>query len=62
MIRRNNTHMLLLDGPLEGKLCRGRLTNITEWTGMRYEELVRIVQDREPWKIMTANLLKEDDT
>ena len=27
---------------------------------MRYEDLVRLAQDREPWKIMTANLLKED--
>ena len=67
MIRRNNIHMLLLEGPLEGKLSRGRprmewLTNITECTGMRYEDLVRIAQDRDPWRIMTANLLKEDGT
>ena len=67
MTRRNNIHRLLLEGPLEGKVCRGRprtewLTNVTEWTGMRYEELVRIVEDREPWRIMTANLLKEDGT
>ena len=53
MVRRNNIHRLLLEGPLEGKLSRGRprtewLTNITEWTGMRYEDLVRIAQDREP--------------
>ena len=34
----------------------------TETTGMRYEDLVRLVQDREPWRIMTANLLKEDGT
>ena len=26
------------------------------------EDLVRIAQDREPWRIMTANLLKEDGT
>ena len=25
-----------------------------------YEYLVRLAQDREPWRIMTANLLKED--
>ena len=60
MIRRNNIHRLLLEGPMEGKLSRGRprtewLTNITEWTGVRYE-------DREPWRIMTANLLKGDGT
>ena len=67
MIRRNNIHRLLLEGPLEGKRSRGRprtewMTNITEWTGMRYEDLVRLAQDREPWRIMTANLLKEDGT
>ena len=27
-----------------------------------YEYLVRLAQDREPWRIMTANLLKEDGT
>ena len=67
MIIRNNILRLLLDGPLQRKLSRGRprtewLTNITERTGMRYEDLVRIAQDREPWRIMTANLLKEDRT
>ena len=67
MIRRNNIHRLLLEGPLEWKRSRGRprtewMTNITEWTGMRYEDLVRLVQDRETWKIMTANILKEDGT
>ena len=29
MIRRNNIHRMLLEGPLEGKLNRGR--PITEW-------------------------------
>ena len=67
MIRRNNIHRLLLEGPLEGKRSRGRprtewITNITEWTGMPYEDLVRLAQDREPWRITTANLLKEDGT
>ena len=67
MIRRNNIHRLILEGPLEGKISRGRprtewMTNITEWTGMRYEDLVRLAQDRESWRIMTANLLKEDGT
>ena len=39
MTRRNNILRLLLEGPLEGKVSRGRprtewITNITEWTGM----------------------------
>ena len=67
MIRRNNIHRLILEGPLEGKITRGRpitewMTNITEWIGMRYEDLVRLGQDREQWRVMTANLLQEDGT
>ena len=67
MIIRNNIHRLLLEGPLEGKRSRGRprtewMTNITEWTGKRYEDLERLAQDREPRRIMTASLLKEDGT
>ena len=67
MIRHNNIHRLLLEGPLEGKRSRGRprtewMTIITEWTGMRYEDVVRLAQDREPWMIITTNLLKEDGT
>ena len=65
MFRRNNR--LLLESPLEGKRSRGRprtewMTNITEWTGMRYEDLVRLDQDWEQWRVMTANLLQEDGT
>ena len=64
-IRRNNIHRLiwsLLEGPQAGKISRGRprtewMTNITERTGMRYEYLVKLAQDR----ITTANLLKEDE-
>ena len=49
MIRRKNIHRLILEGPLEGKVSRGRprtewLTNITDWTGMQYEDLVRLAQ------------------
>ena len=67
MIRRNTIDRLLLEGPLERNRSRRRpstewMTNITEWTGMRYEDLARRAQDREPWMIMTANLLKEDGT
>ena len=67
MIRRNNIHRLILEGPLEGEISRGRprtewITNITEWTGMRYEDLARLAQGRELWRIMTAHLLKEDGT
>ena len=36
--------------------------DITEWTGMQYEDLVRLAQDQEQWRAMTANLLQEDGT
>ena len=38
------------------------MTNIKEWTGMRYVDLMRLAEDREPWRIMTAHLLEEDST
>ena len=65
-LRRNNIHRLILEGPLEGKISRGRprtewMTNITERTGMRCEDLVRLAQDREQWSVMTTNL-QEDGT
>ena len=65
MIRRNNNHRLMLEGPLEGTRIRGRpewMTNTTEGTRMRYEDIVRLAQEREPWRIMAVNLLKEDGT
>ena len=67
MIRRNNIHRLILEDPLERKISRGRprtgwLTNVTEWTVNKYENLLRLAQDREPWRIMTAHLLEEDGT
>ena len=67
MVRRNNIHRLILEGPLEGKISRGRprtewMTNTKEWTGMRYEDLVILAQDRETWRSMTANLLEKDGT
>ena len=65
--RRNNGQRLLLEDPLEGNVTTGR--QITEWmanvkdgTGMRHEDIVRLVQDREQWRIMTANLLEENCT
>ena len=66
MIRRNNIHRLILECPLEGKINRGR--SRTEWMKIskigsdRYEDLVRLAQGREQWRIMTANLLEEDGT
>ena len=32
-----------------------------EWTGMTYEDIARLAQDREQWKITTADLLLEEN-
>ena len=65
MIRRNNIRRMILEGPLEGKVTRGRprtewMTPIIEWTEMRYEDLVRLAQVQEQRRVMTANLLQDD--
>ena len=68
MIRRDNIHRLLLEGKVEGKRSRGRpraewMDNIFEWTGTsEYCEIVRMAQNREQWRIIAANLLREDGT
>ena len=37
-----------------------QMTNINDWIGKRYEDVMRLSQDREQWRIMTAELLDED--
>ena len=69
VLRRSSgkTHLLLLEGKVEGKRpqARPRLTwtdDITRWTGIRkYEKIKRTAEDRIRWKFMTVNLLLEDD-
>ena len=53
IIRHNTIHRLILEGP-QGEITRGGprtqwVTNIKEWTGMRYDDVVRLAQDRERW-------------
>ncbi len=57
----------ILNGQLEGKITKGRprtewMTNITEWTGMRYEDLVRLAEDREPTFSKKTAPGDDDDT
>ena len=33
------------------------MANIKQWTGMRYEDHVRLAQDREPWRMMTMMMM-----
>ena len=68
MIRKDNIQRVLLEGRIDGIRCRGRprsewTDNIKEWSNIsHYNEMVLTAQDRKKWRIMTANLQKEDGT
>ena len=53
---------------INGTRSRGRpriewTNNISEWTMIKkYNEMVITAQNRQKWRIMTANLQKEDGT
>ena len=38
------------------------MTNSKSGTGMRYEDLVRLIVDRDQWRIMAVRLPEEDAT
>ncbi len=62
------THLVLLEGKVCGKKSRGkpRLTwikNIIDWTKIdSYEKIKRAAENRDGWRTIAVNLLKEDDT
>ena len=65
--RGNGVQRLLMEGRINGKRGRGRprqmwTDNITEWTKISYNDYIRVAQDRERWKSMTADLLTTDGT
>ena len=41
---------------------RTQLANIKEWTKISYNDCIRVAQDRERWRSMTADLLTTDGT
>ena len=68
LVRRDNIQRVLLEGKIEGTRHRGRpriewTDNIRQWTKInQYNELIVTAQNRKKWRIMTANLQKEDGT
>ena len=66
IIRGNGVQRLLLEGRINGRRGRGRrrtmwTDNIKEWTKISYD-CIRVAQDRERWRSMTADLLITDGT
>ena len=60
-------HLYILQGKIGGKKVRGRprrtwMEDILEWTGLKtYERTKRTAEDRDRWKSIVVNLLKEED-
>ena len=66
-VRGNGVQRLLMEGRINGRRGRGRprtmwTDNIKEWTKISYNDCIRVAQDRERWKSMTADLLTTDRT
>ena len=58
-IRGDGIQRLLMEGRINGRRGRGRprtmwTDNIKEWTKMSYNDCIRVAQDRERWRSMTA--------
>ena len=67
IIRGNGVQRLLMEGRINGGRGRGRprtmwTDNIKEWTKISYNDCIRVAQDRERWRSMTADLLTTDGT
>ena len=68
MIRQKDTlQRTILDGKINGKRGRGRprtkwTTNITKWTGLRYEQAVAKAHQRQEWRTIASNPRQEDGT
>ena len=66
IIRGDGVQRLLMEGRINGRRGRGRprtmwTDNIKEWTKI-YNDCIRVAQDRERWRSMTADLLTTDGT
>ena len=67
IIRGNGVQRLLMEGRINGRRGRGRprtmwTDNMKEWTKISYNDSIRVAQDRERWRSMTADLFTTDGT
>ena len=67
ILRGNGVQRLLMEGRINGRRGWGRprtmwTDNIKEWTKISYNDCIRVTQDRERWRSMTADLLITDGT
>ena len=67
IIRGDGVQRLLMEGRINGRRGRWRprtmwTDNIKEWTNISYNDCIRVAQDRERWRSMTADLLTTDGT
>ena len=67
IIRGNGVQRLLMVGRINVRRGRGRprtmwTENIKEWRNISYNDCIRVAQDRERWRSMTADLLTTDGT
>ena len=67
IIRGDGVQRLLMEGRINGRRGRGRprtmwTDDIKERTKISYNDCIRVAQDRERWRSMTADLLTTDGT
>ena len=67
IIRGDGVQRLLMEGRINDRRGRGRprtmwTDNIKKWTKTSYNDCIRVAQDRERWRSMTADLLTADGT
>jgi hypothetical protein len=66
-VRRHDTlQKKILEGKIEGKRGRGRrrkswIENIEEITGKKINQCCEIAKNRNKWRAMTSNLLREKE-
>jgi hypothetical protein len=65
--RHSSLQRMLLEGKVNGRRGRGRpratwITDIAQWTGLKYAAAVRTADDREKWRTIASNPQQKDGT